>query len=163
MASGVGVDGAVYYTHGTHSTVKSRHSLRKATIAVRSTGKQEPRSNPPEKGDVFVSDVLYPTTNFLALYEQDRVTEDQIDDFIARWHESDADEQRSLAEFLGMTDTEYSVCLMAPDTLPLIRQARQEHVPLRSLLVPYLAALRASANPADGPVIHALGHWLSKP
>jgi hypothetical protein len=110
-----------------------------------------------------MSDVLHSATSFLALYEQDRVTEDQIDDFIARWHESDADEQRSLAEFLGMTDTEYSVSLMAPDTLPLIRRARRDNVPLRSLLVPYLTALREACNPADGSVIHALGHWLSNP
>lgn len=110
-----------------------------------------------------MSDILHSTTNFLTLYEQDRVTEDQIDDYIAAWHESGPDEQRSLAEFLGMIDTEYAVSLMAPDALPLIRRARREHVPLRALLIPYLTAPRDSANPEDRPVIHALGHWLNEP
>jgi hypothetical protein len=50
--------------------------------------------------------------SFLALYERDRVTEDQIDDFIALWHDAPTDEQRSLAELPGMTETEYTVSLM---------------------------------------------------
>jgi hypothetical protein len=110
-----------------------------------------------------VSDVLHATPTFLSLYGQDRVTENQLDDFITAWHESGDDEQRSLAEFLGMTNEEYSVSLMAPDSLPLIRRARREHLPLRELLVPWLNELRSAADPTDGPAIHALSHWLGEP
>jgi hypothetical protein len=142
---------------------KSRSSRRKAATAAFSTPGREPRSNPPEKGGAFVSDILNANPTFLSLYEQSRVTEHQLDDFITAWHDTGDEEQRSLAEFLGMTDEEYSVSLMAPDALPLIRRARREHLPLRELLVPYLHELRSVADPMDRPVIHALSHWLGQP
>lgn len=110
-----------------------------------------------------MSDVLHTSPTFLSLYEQDQVTEDQLDEFITAWHESGDEELRSLAEFLGMTNEEYSVRLMAPDSLPLIRRARREHLPLRDLLVPWLDNLRSTADPMDRPVIHALSHWLGRP
>ncbi len=107
-----------------------------------------------------MSDVLHAPVTFLSLYERDRVTDGQLDDFIAAWHDSGDDEQRSLAEFLGMTDMEYAVSLMAPDSLPLIRRARLQHVPLRTLLDPYLASLRESAGPVDRSVALAVTSWL---
>ena len=110
-----------------------------------------------------MSEVLNVSRTFLSLYEQGRVTEDQLDDFITAWHESGDEEKRSLAAFLGMTDEEYSVSLMAPDSLPLIRRARREHLPLRALLGPWLNELRSKADPMDRPVVHALSHWLSRP
>ena len=123
----------------------------------------ELRSSPPEEGGEFVSDVLRMNPTFFSLYEQGRITEDRLDEFIAAWHESGDEERRSLAEFLGMTDEEYSVSLMAPDSLPLIRRARRKHQPLRELLVPYLYKLRSAADPMDRPVIHALSGWLGQP
>jgi hypothetical protein len=86
-----------------------------------------------------------------------------IDDFIDAWHESGEEEQRSLAEYLGLSDTEYAVIGMAPKALDLIVRARREKRSLRGLLVPYLASLRRAADPADRPVIHSLGHWLERP
>jgi len=142
---------------------KSRSSRHKATTEVFSTPRPGSRSNPPGEGDEFVSDALSTTPSFLVLYERDRVTEDQIDEFVAAWHDSGEDEQRSLAAFLGMTDEEYRVSLMAPDSLPLIRRARREHLPLRELIVPYLNVLRSRADPMDRPVVHALSHWLNQP
>jgi hypothetical protein len=142
---------------------KSRSSRRKAATAAFLTPDRALRSSPPKKGGAFVSDVLNPNPTFLSLYEQNKVTEDRLDDFITAWHDSGDDEKRSLAEFLGMTHEEYSVSLMAPDSLPLIRRARREHLPLRELLVPWLQELRSAAYTMDRPVIHALTHWLSQP
>jgi hypothetical protein len=99
----------------------------------------------------------------MTLYSQGLVTIEQADDAVGAWHESGADEQRSLVEYLGMNETEYDVWCMAPDALPIILRARRENIPLRELMVPYLAALRAGAHPEDRPVIHALGHWLERP
>lgn len=48
---------------------------------------------------------------FLDLYSDGKVQAAQIDDFIDVWHESDDREQRSLSEFLGMTEDEYPVWL----------------------------------------------------
>lgn len=162
-ASGAGEGNATLFSPGTHCMEKSRSSRRKAATAVFSTPGQERRSSPHEKGGAFVSDVLSVSPTFLSLYEHDRVTEDQLDDFITAWHETGDEEQRSLAEYLGMTNEEYSVSLMAPDSLPLIRRARREHLPLRELLVPWLDELRSTGDPMDRPVIHALSHWLGQP
>jgi hypothetical protein len=142
---------------------KSRSSRRKAATAAFSTPRPGPRSSPPEQEGASVSDVLHVNPTFMSLYEQSLVTEDQLDDFITAWHDSGDEEQRSLAEYLGMTQEEYSVSLMAPDSLPLIRRARREHLPLRELLVPWLHELRSAADPADRPAIHALSHWLGQP
>jgi hypothetical protein len=142
---------------------KLRSSRPRATTAAFSTPGRELKSSQPEKEGEFVSEILNVSRTFFSLYEQGRVTEDQLDDFIAAWHESGDEEQRSLAEFLGMTDEEYSVSLAAPDSLPLIRRARREHRPLRSLLNPYLNELRSTDKLMDRPVVHALSHWLSQP
>ena len=103
------------------------------------------------------------TETFLTLLEQGRVTADQIDDFVEAWHESGDEETRSLAEFLGMTDEEYGVSLMARRSLPVIMQARREGRPLRVLLVPYLASLVKANDPMERTAIYSLTHWLNKP
>ncbi len=110
-----------------------------------------------------MSDVAAKTLSFFTLYEHGQVSGEAIDEFIEAWHDSPDTEQRSLAEFLGMIDMEYAVSGMAPGALPLILRARRENIPLRSLLVPYLAALRANPTRENAPVIHALGYWLDDP
>ncbi|MSP03522.1 MAG: hypothetical protein EXR07_21155 [Acetobacteraceae bacterium] len=110
-----------------------------------------------------MSDAREDTACFLALYDQGRVDDAALDDFVEAWHESGDEEQRSLAEFLGMTDTEYAVIGMAPGALGLIVRARREKRSLRALLTPYLASLREANDPQDRSTIHALGHWLNKP
>jgi hypothetical protein len=107
-----------------------------------------------------VSEVHNKPPTFMTLYGQGLVTAEQADDAVEAWHESGDDEQRSLVEYLGMAETEYDVWCMAPDALPVILRARRENIPLRELMVPYLAALRAGANPEDRSVIHSLSHWL---
>ncbi len=107
-----------------------------------------------------MSDVLHAQATFLSLYEQDRVTDDQFDDFIAALHDLSDDDHRSLAQFLGMTVMEYAVSLMAPDSLPLIRLARRQHVPFRTLLDPYVDSLRESNDPVDRSIVLSVTSWL---
>jgi hypothetical protein len=107
-----------------------------------------------------VSDVRQQALTFFGLYSQGQARADQIHDFIDAWHESGDDEKRSLAEFLGLTEAEYDVWLIAPGALPLILAARQTGCPLRDLMAEHFAELRRAARPGDRSVIHALGHWL---
>jgi hypothetical protein len=108
-----------------------------------------------------VSDVQHATATFFALYSDGRISADQIDDFIDAWHASGGEEQRSLAEYLGMTDDEYAVWVMSHAALPSIVAARRERRPLADVVAEYLAELRQS-NPANRPAILALSHWLQR-
>jgi len=118
------------------------------------------RSEPRSKGEEFVSDVRIEPLTFMTLYDQGLATAEQADDAVGEWHESGDDEQRSLPEYLGMSETEYFVWCMAPGALPIILRARREAAPLRELLTAYLTELRLAADPNDRSVVHALGRWL---
>ena len=58
---------------------------------------------------------------FLELVLAEEVHRKDIDDFIDQWHEGQA--ACSLAEFLGMSDDEYTLWVEQPATLDLIIQA----------------------------------------
>ncbi len=99
----------------------------------------------------------------MTCYEQGTISADALDDFIDAWHDTGPEEERSLAEYLGMTDEEYAVITMAHHSLPVIVAARAQRKPLKEMLVPYLAELRAAANPRDRSAIYSLGHYLNDP
>jgi hypothetical protein len=86
---------------------------------------------------------------FFDLYSRGEITAEQIDDFVHQWHHAPESEQRSLAEYLGMTDEEYAVSVMDPAALPQILAAREQGRPLRAVMADYVARLR-------------LGHWLKR-
>ena len=110
-----------------------------------------------------MSELISETDTFLSLFDRGQVTADQVDDFIDAWHDSGDQETCGLAEFLGMTDAEYGVYLMAPRALPLIVQARREGQPLKALLRPWLASLAEANEPRDKRAIFSLTHYLAKP
>lgn len=92
--------------------------------------------------------------SFMTLFDQDLVSVDQLDDFVDAWHDSGAADDRSLARFLGMTDDEYAVCTMAPETLPMIRTARRSGHTLHAALRSWLRGKSGDAN------AQALAAWL---
>jgi hypothetical protein len=100
---------------------------------------------------------------FFTLYQQGQADADDIDDFIDDWHDSTDTGTRSLAEFLGMTDDEYQVWVMASATLPLLLCARQENRALRDVIASYAATLKGSPDIADRAVHRALTAWLRQP
>ena len=51
---------------------------------------------------------------------------DQIDDSVDAWHADP--EGRSLHDYLGLTEEEYSLWLRAPNALPRILDARRDRV-----------------------------------
>ena len=109
-----------------------------------------------------MSDVRPKTRPFLDLYRDGTVSALQIDDFIEAWHNSEGAEQCPLAEFLGMTEDEYSVWTASRKALPAIIAARQQGRPLAELVADHLAELQRAALPADRSAIHVLSHWLAK-
>ena len=109
-----------------------------------------------------MSEVYNESPSFMTLYEQGRVTPEQIDDFVEAWHESGDKEQRSLVEYLGMTQSEYDVEFITPRALPAILAARRANRPLREFVAPLFEALQATGDPADRPVLHALSGWLKR-
>lgn len=56
-----------------------------------------------------MSDVRPKTEPFLELYRKGKVTARQIGEFIEAWHGSDDIVPCPLAEYLGMTEDEYTV------------------------------------------------------
>ena len=109
-----------------------------------------------------MSEVKSKTPSFLQLYAAGRVTAEQIDDFIDAWHESDDSEHRSLAEFLGMSEDEYSVWLASHKALPLLVAARRDGTLLTRVVQRYVAELESEASPSDATAIHILSHWLAE-
>src|SRR3954454_17367444 len=90
-------------------TVKSKLSTAGVNTWAPPTRIPENRSNPPEKGDAFVSDILHDDETFFARYRDGRATAAQLDDFVKAWHESGDAEQRSLSAFLAEPEEEWGV------------------------------------------------------
>ena len=59
---------------------------------------------------------------FVELCLKGEASADEVDDFVDRWHEGDADVP--LHEFLGLTRDEYARWVEAPDSLTLTLSAR---------------------------------------
>ena len=109
-----------------------------------------------------MSDVRPKTRPFLELYRDGKVSAQEIEDFIEAWHNSEDTEQCPLAEFLGMTEDEYTVWMASRKALPAIVAARQQGRPLVELVADHLAELQLAASPTDRSAIHALSNWLDK-
>jgi hypothetical protein len=107
-----------------------------------------------------MSNVNSEASTFFDLYSRGDIPAQRIDEYVADWHASDDAEQRSLAAFLGLTDEEYDIWLMDPDTLPQILSARRTGRKLKQVVADYVVAMRGAARPQDRSALYALGHWL---
>lgn len=104
------------------------------------------------------SQVIAPT--FFELYSRGEVAANRIDDFVSQWHASGDAETRSLAEYLGLTDDEYEILLIDPDTLPHILYARRSGKPLVQVMADHLASLERAAHHEERSIVLALSHWV---
>lgn len=57
-----------------------------------------------------------------------KATIDDYDDYVDRWHAS-IDDERSLAEYLGLAEEEYSIVFRNPELISDILIARQDNAP----------------------------------
>ena len=81
------------------------------------------------------------------------------DDFVARWHDSDSDED--LHEYLGLSWDEYALWTEQPQTLRLIIAAHELQEPVDQLLerVDEPAVLARGLSASDA---RAVRKWLQK-
>jgi hypothetical protein len=120
------------------------------------------KSNPAAKEGEFVSEIAQKAPAFFALYDEGRIAAGQIHDYIGAWHDSGDEETRPLSEYLGMTAEEFSVWVITSRALPVIAAARRANRPLREFVAPFFEQLKTANNPADKPVLHAMGYWLQQ-
>jgi hypothetical protein len=152
--------GGAAFSPGMRYTARSRFSTSMAAITARSTRFLAPSANRRAKGEEFVSDVVHQRDTFFDLYQSGRVAAEEIDKFVEAWHESGDEEQRSLAEFLGVTEAEYGVLIMTDRALPVILAARRANRPLPDFVAPFYEKLKAADDPKDKSVLYAMGYWL---
>ena len=63
------------------------------------------------------------TENFIELCLKGNALVEEVDDFVERWHSSSID--ASLRDFLGMSESEYSLWINDPDVLPYVIISRR--------------------------------------
>ncbi len=100
-----------------------------------------------------------PPTTFVELCLQGDALISEVDDFVEEWHSVDDD--RSLAEALGLTESEYALWVERPSTLKLIIFAKKNEIAIDQLIrfqEGYAMAARASSPEEVG----ALVEWLKK-
>jgi hypothetical protein len=96
---------------------------------------------------------------FLDLLIAGKVSPDQIDDFVDRWHEAPGG--RELHDHLGMTSEEYSLWLRVPDALQYVVAARQEMKPLAETVARVCRESRQTAPDTRDARTARLEEWLS--
>ncbi len=109
-----------------------------------------------------MSDADLASAPYFALYSGGEVTADDIGDHLHAWHNAGDDEQRSLPEYLGMTDEEYAIWAMDGRTLPLLLLTRQSGGSLREAVASYLGEMLEHQRRVDRTAIHALTHWIAR-
>jgi hypothetical protein len=88
-----------------------------------------------------------------------KVSPDQIDDFVDRWHAAPGG--RELHDSLGMTSEEYSLWLRVPDALEYVVAARQEMKPLAETVARACKKSRQTAPDEPPEKTARLEEWLS--
>jgi hypothetical protein len=108
-----------------------------------------------------VSEVGTKPRSFFDLFIDGLVPAKDANDFVTAWHDSGDEEQRPLAEFLGMTGEEYALWMMDRRVLPEIAAARRPGGPaLATLMTERVRRMRAANNPIDRTALFSLAHWL---
>jgi hypothetical protein len=98
-------------------------------------------------------------STFMELCLRGQVVQDEIDDFIDLWHEEH--DERSLPEFLGMTQQEYDLWVEQPGALRLILAARDEDADdLFGAIERYSEMEPVATRAADPEAAKVVVRWL---
>jgi hypothetical protein len=71
-------------------------------------------------------------SSFMDLCMQEKAIPDEIDEYVAKWHRQEGDQD--IISYLGMTSEEYDVFVRHPDAVASIVKARREKRPLRDVV-----------------------------
>lgn len=101
-------------------------------------------------------------TNFIDKCLRGEALLEEVDDYVDEWYDSDT--QETLAEYLGMTDTEYDVWTMDASSLRYIVIAHREKKDIEDILdeanSEYSIAARSKNNEVEPQIItwlHSIG------
>jgi len=97
--------------------------------------------------------------NFIELCLAGEVLEDEIDDFVERWHEGDS-EETSLHDFLGMDWDEYSLWATNPSILKFILSAHKKKISIADELGNQRYSMAARAGSVEEA--KKLEKWLKQ-
>jgi hypothetical protein len=97
---------------------------------------------------------------FMDLVSNGDVLMDEINDFVAEWHETETDE--SISEFLGMGQAEYDLWVEQPASLRLIVAAREDGLALHTAIEQYAELEPVAARGADSETAIVVMKWLRK-
>ena len=99
-------------------------------------------------------------SSFIDLAVAGTVALDDIDDFVAAWHAKPG--SKSLHDFLGLSEAEYSLWLRDPDTLPYIVKARNERLPLQKVVNDSYQQFQLVPRPECRVKAKRLKQWLDE-
>ncbi len=98
-------------------------------------------------------------SNFITLYSAGNVLEDDIDDFVANWHQTETG--MPLNEYLGMSRPEYALWVADPDVLPFIADARRQQRDVSAVIEDF-HALPLAARAASPQKARELMIWMKQ-
>jgi hypothetical protein len=100
-------------------------------------------------------------TTFIDLCLKGNALIEEVDDFVERWHNGSA--KASLRDFLGMSESEYSLWINDPDVLPYVIFSRREKRPFVQVVNDnYYGSERLAARSDQGQKIRVLKEWLER-
>lgn len=103
-----------------------------------------------------------PRRTYMDLLLSGEVLQEDIDDFVAQWHEAPQDSavaRQSLEDFLGMTWDEYRLWVEHPESLRFIAAARKAKQPVATVLST-LDRVGVAARTSEQGEAHKLLRWL---
>jgi hypothetical protein len=96
---------------------------------------------------------------FIELCLKGRATIDDVDGFVDRWHAGS--DGVSLRDFLGLSETEYSLWINDPDVLPYVIYSRRERRPFAQVVNDnYYDDSQLAARPDQSHKMRTLREWL---
>lgn len=102
--------------------------------------------------------------SFFDLYSRGEASDDELDDYVGRWHAAFAGQSvyPSLHAYLGLTRGEYELLMCDPLALPNILRARRTGLSLAEVMAERYETVLASNRREDDTIRFSLGNWLRR-
>jgi hypothetical protein len=101
------------------------------------------------------------TENFIDRCLTGNALLEEVDDFVDEWHRGSG--KGTLREFLGMSESEFSLWINDPDVLPYVILARREERPFEDVVNDhYYGSTRLAARSDQSQKTRHLKEWLER-